>query len=493
MRRPFLRLRHGLVGSLVALASACAGHPPAPWGAAPATMAAGSLPRGPSEPVQGLPMPSLDVPWTPPMLVAGDVEQLAAALAGHPSIALELGDRFGGPEALARAEALVRALHPGVEIVAEDVEAEPFDGVTLPLEREPDDGRTRPRYRFEGRLPVPPTRASAVLVIDDARLDPGQWRALPASAVGSCHAPLAALALGQEQSLAELEPFLDHADGTLWQVYRPALQAILPQLRAELEPYRVERSRGELDGDREHAQQQCGHAYWQYVEAFARCGDELSSCAPAPRVYLMGGARIGTAEPGVWIPEGCAAAVGRDYVQELRSVAAEAAEVAQEHLAPSWSALADRVGAITEVYDALEDVCTPRRRRFAAADLQAARGRLAAIGEALASDEAPRASGRWAVAEEPFHVPGYGPVQQLARYYAGPGSASETVVGEARALRELVLGRALCRSGQPALPLAVALVRPTGEVEVMGYYFEEELVCGDLPPPWGEPGEAAAG
>jgi hypothetical protein len=488
MRYPSLTLRHGLAAGLALLASACAGHAPAPWGAAAATVAAGPLPRGPSEPVRGLSMPSLDLPWTPPSLVAGDVGQLAAALTGHGSIALQLGPRFGGPEALARVEALVQALRPGAAIVDQQVQAEPFAGVALPLEREPDDGRARPRYRFEGRMPVAdphersPSTASAVLVIADAELDPGKWRALPARAVGSCQAPMAALAAGQEQSLAELEPFLDHADATLWQVYRPALHAILPRLLAELEPYREPKSPAEQGDAREHEQHQCGHAYWQYLQAYARCGEELAGCGPAPRMFLMGGARIGTAEPNAWIPEGCAAAVGRDYVQELRTVATEAAQVAQEHLAPSWSALADRVGAITEVYETLEDVCTPRRRRFAEADLQAARGRLVAIGEALASDEGAHPAGGWALAEEPFHVPGYGPVQQVARYHAGPGSASETVVEQARALRELLLGRALCRSGQPELPLAVALVRGSGDVEVLSYFFEEELSCGELPP-----------
>jgi len=474
--------------TLVLLASACGGHAPAPWGAAPATVAAGPLPRGPSEPVQGLPMPSLDVPWTPPSLVAGDVEPLAGALASHEAIALRLGPRFGGPEAMTRIEALVHALRPGVAIAGEELLAEPFAGIALPLAREPDDAGARPRYRFEGRMAVgdpherPPSAASAVLVIADAELDPGQWRALPARAVGSCQAPMVALAAGQEQSLAELEPFLDHADDTLWQVYRPALAAILPQLLAELEPYREPKRRAELDDAREHEQHQCGHAYWQHLQAYARCGETLAACAPAPRVFLMGGARIGTAEPNVWIPEGCAAAVGRDYVQDLRDVAAEAAEVAQEHLAPSWSALADRAGAITEVYEALEDVCTPRRRRFAEADLRAARGRLSAIGQALASDEGALPVGGWVLAGEPFHVPGYGPVQQVARYHAGPGSASQTAVEQARALRELLLGRALCRSGQPALPLAVALVQGGGEVEFFGYFFEEELSCGELPP-----------
>jgi hypothetical protein len=366
--------------------------------------------------------------------------------------------------------------------------------VTLPLEREPDDGHARPRYRFPGdTLATPPTTAAAVLLLDDAQLEPGRWRGLPARAVGSCQAPMAALAVGQEQSLAELEPFLDHADATLWQVYRPALQALVAQLRAELEPYQGHRTRAELDDDDVWAQYQCGRAYWEHLQSFARCGTELASCAPAPRVFLMGGARIGTAEPSIYIPEGCAAKVGRDHVLELRSLAAEAAQVAQEHLAPSWMALADRVGAITEVYEALEDVCTPRRRRFDAADLQAARGRLAAIGEALTSDELTHPEGRWIPADEPFHVPGYGPVQQVARYHAGPGSASEAAVGQARALRELVLGRALCRSAQPALPLALALVQArSGRVEFFGYFFEEELMCGELPPLWAEPEAAPA-
>ena len=35
-------------------------------------------------------------------------------------------------------------------------------------------------------------------------------------------------------------------------------------------------------------------------------------------------------------------------------------------------ALADRLGTITEVHAALEDICTPRRRRFTVADLERA-------------------------------------------------------------------------------------------------------------------------
>lgn len=476
-------LAHGIALALATLTLACAGHPPPPRGAAPVTVAAGTLPHGPSEPAGGLPMPGLDGAWTPPMLTAGDLEQLRATLQAHDSVALHLGDRFDDPEQASRVQDLVHALHPGASTSVLDVDERPFEGVTLPLQRELDDGTVRPRYRWTHGPMRPSADASAMLVLDDATLEPGQWRALPAQAVGSCRAPMAALAAGQEQALAELEPFLDHADAVLWQVYGPALQATVPRLRAELEPYAAPRTRDQVDDAASWTQYQCGHAYWEYLQAFARCGPEAGSCASAPRVFLLGGARIGTAEPSVYIPQNCASAVGRDYVLELRAVAAEAAVVAQEHLAPSWTALADRLGAVTEVYDALDDACTPRRRRFASPDLEAARQRLTAIGRALASDELAHPSGRWAMAHEPFHVPGYGPVQQVAFYDAGPGSASETAVAEARALRELVLKRALCRGAQSSLPLAAALVDGrSGQVEFFGYFFEEELLCGELPP-----------
>ncbi|MCA9656648.1 MAG: hypothetical protein H6712_05395 [Myxococcales bacterium] len=463
------------------LLGACGGRMPAPRGASAVTVAAGPLPTGPAEPDRGLPMPSLDLDWAPPMQTAGDLESLRQALAGSTAISIRPGPRLRGPEWEARLQGLAHALAPQTTLAAGAGPTAAFSDRSLPLHRlDADVGR--PRYAWDqGPLPGS-TDGSAVLVIDDAAIDPARWRALPARTVGSCDAPMAALATGQEQSLAELEPFLDHADAVLWQVYRAALTATLPRLSSELEPYAALRSRTELDDEAAWEQYQCGHAYWEYLQGFAHCGAEADGCPMAPRVFLMGGARIGTAEPSVYVPEGCAAKVGRDYVVELRNVAAESAEVATEHLAPDWVALSDRLGALTEVYEALEDVCAPRRRRFTDEDLLALRQRLAAIGETLAADEHARPEGRWERVELPFHVPGLGPVQQVAEYAAGPGSASERAVAQARALRELGLRRALCRTGEPTLPLAVAVTDGRGEVGFFGYFFEEELICGDLWP-----------
>src|SRR5690606_2650844 len=120
---------------------------------------------------------------------AGDLEQLRDAVRGHDVIALHLGDRFGGAEAAARMEHLVHVLHPGASTVVLDVDAPPFGGQALPLEREPDEVSSRPRYRFTGQPLVAETQAlrdggdelertaSAVLVIDDAELPAAQWRA----------------------------------------------------------------------------------------------------------------------------------------------------------------------------------------------------------------------------------------------------------------------------------------------------------------------------
>jgi hypothetical protein len=200
-------------------------------------------------------------------------------------------------------------------------------------------------------------------------------------------------------------------------------------------------------------------------------------------MYLMGGARIGSAEPSFFVEPRCPERIGRDYVLELRQVAREAAQVARDHLEPDWVVLADRLGTITDVATTLEDVCTPRRRRHTPADVEQARTRLARIGRTLASEDLQHERGRWEIEDDQFHVPGVGPVRQLARFEAGSTSAAQSVRTEAARLRQFVLARALCRSGHDPLPLVAMVVdvahpRPT----FLGYFLREELLCADLPP-----------
>ncbi len=485
-------MRVVIAAALLGCAGTACGEPPVvrPAGAAPVRVAAGTLPPGPPRTIDRLPIPPLDGAWAPPSASAGDLAPLASALRTTPHVAVQLGPRLDGPLWRERLPGLLGALGTTGEITM--LPSATIDSTfahALPLVRAPERSALLPPHWTSDALRTDPAwrRAHAsgeapVLVIDDAPIDPAVWRALPAAHRDSCDAPLQALALGQEQSLAELEPFLDHADAVLWQVYRAELRALLPGITDGLAVYAPPHPPKDTRDAKTMREHECGHALFMWTQHYRRCASAKEPCPWAPRMFLVGGARIAAPEPSVFVPDQCSNVLGFDAVERVRALGREAAEVAAEHFDEQWVVLADRLGAVTEVHAALEDTCEPRRRRFAPEDVADARARLVRIGEALASGEPPRA-GAWRFDDDRFHVPGVGPVRRFARYDAGPGSPAVTAVGEARGLRQFVLSRAVCRGGT-ALPLALALVQP-GKDEApafFGYVYEEELACAELPP-----------
>jgi hypothetical protein len=476
-----------LAMALVALGCTRGGDP-RPLHAEPASLSAGAIPRGPAPPTAGLPIPSLDVQWTPPMVTAGDVEALAHALAGHDRTVVRLGPRLSDE---ARAEALVAALRPDLGVVGETTGGlQPIVG-DVPLRRAEGPDGSRPTYSTEG-LQLDPTAvrrladalpdAALLLAVDDASVSPQDWQALPAHAVGSCAEPLLALAAGQEQALAQLEPFLDHADAVLQQMFRAELEAGLPAVLESLAPYRVARPRTSADTDATWRVRECGHAYYEYAQAFAACRDQ-ATCEHAPRMFLQSGARVGFVEPPLGVARDCADAGPTNAVQEIRQLGQEATRIAADYLDPAWIALADRLGTVSEVHATLEDICAPRRRRFAEGDLARARKRLTEIGAALSSDDLDGPGATWVVESEALTVAGLGVVEQLARYDAGPGSPSREVVSKARALRQFVQSRARCRGTPRPMPLVALVVDvDAADIPFVGYFYEEELFCAELPP-----------
>lgn len=483
--RPIARVAVGAAAlGLCAVALTCGPKQP-PRTAAPASSVSTPLPGGgPAPPTVGLGFPALAVDWTPPMSTAGDPQALAAALARTDELTLALGPRLAGATWEQRGAALVAALAPATRLtgfrhggVLEVVEPSP----ELKTPRRSLGPAGRPRYAAALKLQSTWPRGQ-VLAIDDADVDPELWQALPAVNVGTCEPAMQALARGQELALAQLGPFLDHADALLWTVYRAELQAFVPGFVTELEGYAQARPREEFADEEAWAQHQCGRAYREHVQRYAKCGGAAASCPGAPRLVLVGGARIAAPEPGPPIGDHCPALVGRDYTAEIRRLGQAAAEAASDALGREWTVLADRLGALTEVHAALEDICTPRRRRFAEADLGEARARLARIGAALASDDLEAGAGRWQIRDEPLVVPGLGPARELARFEPGPTAINTNIVADARALRDFVLTRSMCRSGHAAAPLVAVLAEPGRGVRFLGYFYEEELFCGPLPP-----------
>jgi hypothetical protein len=477
-----------------------------------------SLPVGPPPPSGGLPMPSLELDWLPPSAVAGDLEALALALGKYPRIGLVVDPEFGEAELELDAMhvvALVGRLAPNTavrpigggsdtltldQIVREDPPLIPTIGAN---------GRTRwatpealelDRERIRGWAAA---GDPAVLVVGRVGVDTPTWRQLATATVGSCEPLLTKLLDGQRQSLALLEPFLDHADATLASLYLTELAAVVPTLRAELDEFEVERDRRSFD-QQGWDRYQCGRRYRQYLQPFASCaaateqlgvaevmrleaghglGAIKTPCPSTPRLFLRGTARIGSVEPSDYIPNECPKLLGRDYVEALRAPARDAAEVAGDHLDAHWMILAERLATLTEVYEGLDQLCTPGRRRFEAAELERLRARVAELGLLYRVDEQPAHDARFLANDADFHVPGVGKVRQLARYDGGTASASRTLSLAARELAKFdrVHGRCLARPG--AAPLMAMLIDTAAASPVfLGFYYEEELWCGELGP-----------
>lgn len=543
------------------LAASCAA--PRPLGAVPADAPTGTLPPGPPPPHRGLPIPSLAVPWSPPEVVAGDMNALSETLASASMVRIDAGPRLASVLWRPRVSALVAGFGPSVESLRVQSTRDLVTEGRLPLVRIESAGDL-PRYAASGfdlaedwrseNLPMASEDVAFALLIDDAPIPLEQWRALPAASVGSCEAPLNVLAVGQEQSLAELEGFLNHADAVLWQVYRAQLQALLPPLRAEFplrpsgadrplrpsgadgplrpsgadgplrpsgadRPLRPSGAEGPLPGSGteeplpgsgaeqpstamvgtdvgvavdDGGELSCAQAYAEYLSVFEACIDQAVPCSSAPRLFLQGAAWVGSLEPELAADAGCAERVGRDVPAELQRMAKEAVEVAARHLSPSWTALAHRLGTVSEVYEALEDICTPRRRRFTSATLLEAQDRLASIGRALASSQVDPVQPEWVFEDEgaeAVYVAGVGLVHRIARFEPGPGSPAERVIAEARALRHFVLHNAACTAedGPPLSVIAIDLAR--GVPTFLGFFYEEELLCAEVSPrePVGEP------
>ncbi len=494
---------------------ACSPTTPAIAGPIAASPAPAPMPDGPAPPTSGLPMPSLELDWRPPSAAAGDVEALAVALAKHPRIGLvvdpSIADAGNEIDAM-RIAALVGRLAPNTavhpisdgdgpalaEFVREDPPLLPATGPN---------GRTQWATPTElqldaGRLAALAERGDpAVLVVGPVGVDTPTWRQLATASVGTCDPLLDALLEGQGESLAMLEPFLDHADAVLASSYMAELASVVPQLREELSEFEAERDRRDFDA-RGWERYQCGRRYYQYLQPFASCvaaseqlgqaevarledshgaGGIETPCPTTPRLFLRGAARIGSVEPSDYIPTECPKLLERDYVEALRAPARAAAEVAADHLDVRWMILAERLATLAEVYDGLERLCAPGRRRFSADDLASLRAHMVELGLLYQRDEQPAHDARFLDNDASFHVPRVGKVRQLARFDGGTGSASRELIAAARELGKYDRVHAQCVARPGDEPLMVMLIDArAAKPEFLGFYYEEELWCGEL-------------
>ncbi len=459
--------------ALVPLTPACAPSPELAQVPAPAL----SLPEPPPSPDHGLPTVSFGDAWAPARAIAGDLEGLRDALSGTGAATAWIEPRLMSEgQGAATRRALAELVPQGAWTVEAKAWGEAVTGSPSLLRLPKTEA---PQYPAAG-VAVKDAVTSTTVVLGDAPIDLTAWRALPAATAGSCQPAFDALALAQEQSLAYLEPFLDHADTVLRLQFRARLATVIDTMRADVAEFE---SPGPADGASlaETEAHACGHALFERVQEAGRClrGE---GCPVAPRLVLRGGLAVAMPAPP-WSPGDCSERVPVRVEQQLRELGTEATVATVSGLEPRWVTLADRVGAMGAVYEALDDVCSPRRRRFAAEDLTDARIRLQRVGRALGSEVLDE-SGRWDVEIGAMFVPGSGPVVTLATFVPAEGGASQLAVAEAKGVRRFLLSRSLCRSGFGERPLAVAVFEPdAAEATFAGFVYEETLACADLPLP----------
>lgn len=444
-------------------------------------------------------MPTLALDWSPPSAAAGDIDALAAALARHPRVGLFVdGDGDAKPVDAMRLAALIGRLAPDTavhpipststglaEVLREDPPLLPTTtpgGRTqwaLPEQLELDGARLR-SWAEQGD--------GAVLVVGPVGVELPIWRQLSSASVGGCEPLLDAMLEGQTQSLAQLEPFIDHADAVLASLYAAELAAVVPQLQAELAPFAQDRPRKDFDlvGWERF---QCGQRYLKYLQPFVWCVEAAQSAGPnahcesTPRLFLRGSVRIGSVEPSEYVPTDCPRRLGRDYIEALREPARTAAELAPDHLDARWLILAERLATLGELHGALAQLCTPARRRFSAADLESLRSDVAQLGPLFTREEAPAHDARFLANDGSFHVPGLGKVRMLAQYDGGTGSASRELLAAAKRLATFERAHAQCVARPGEAPLMAMLIdTQVAKPEFIGFFYAEELWCEELGP-----------
>ncbi len=402
-----------------------------------------------------LPMPVLPSRLEPARAGLGDLEPLVQALGEHGAVRLDA-------DAHAQGAALDAALAHWLEERGLHVEEGPSvsleEVVRTPVPaRLVEDGASR---RFDtAAIEVLAPEGGVRVVLTQAQVEASILRALPVRVEGGCEDTLAAMGEGQEATLALLEQFLDE------------VELRLARRWASVAPERIAEAIGGLPP----ASDACGKAGRAYLGAVSDCAGQEQRCALRPRIYLQGGLSIGVAEPSVPWTEACAGSCDVDPRAVLHELAVDVVGAELASIDAAWSERAERLAALGELQDAVEDVCAPRRHRVPAR-LQA---RAAAeLERAATAYRGPSRGelGTWQLGGESTHVAGLGPVLPVATFDSGRASAAGQIRAVAAGLRPLVLDGATCHGRPDEVPWVVLLLEGT-TVRYFGLFRGEELAC----------------
>ncbi len=433
---------------------------------------------GPSSKVV-IPTPEED--WTPVCVGAEKGKELAAALRDRKKIAVVVPKAHDARELEDRLDKMVKTVAPDTAVTARseavldkylvdkthipyrDANAGEAASSTTsgPVYLPKDDPLSAEWRSKKGGL----RNVDAVLIVRPIKVDEGRMSEMREPKTGGCDAEESALERGISDAGAYFAPYEAKARELLGREFARSLHKAAPFWRQELKQV-AEIAVSSTQTAR------CAAAYEKFLDKYDTCLKGV--CPLGPRLFAVRGL-VGMVDESELIPDACPTAGMRDYAAEILKLGDRALAEVMPTLSDAWNGEMLRIGGLADVRRGVGDICLPRVRRVREEDAAAAR---TALHKYLVELRDGAFEGTWEPMPGQERIVGVGPVRVLARVKA---TMADPRV-QAAALIKQMRGMSRCTQGKGRL-LQVSLVDTrSSEVLYMDIFFEESLLCEDVPP-----------
>ncbi len=419
--------------------------------------------------------------WVPVSIGSSDGTALAKALVQSETIAMLLPKRSSIPALEDRVFQMVKAAAPDTEVVARSrvvLDELLKEKGEIPYRRTLEPAGTdilgRPYY-----LPVDHLLrtewlknetllkgAKGLLVVQPIRVDNHMRKELRKGRQGGCEDILEELEVGLRRALDFFRAYEQDASDAISIAFARHLEVALPHWQQELAMNREVVAPGSQSA-------RCVEAYQDLVEGYEPCLH--GSCAAGPRLYLAGGGIVAMEDKALVIPPKCPVPGMWDFAEEVEKLAARAILEVLPSLNGEWVSELLRHGGLAELKRGMDGVCTPRHRRIKPDELAEAQTQVVSYLDELGKGNY---SGEWEPAQGLERVPGVGPMKVLARIRATGNNPLHNALKLTKTIRNIDR----CADRRERFFQAIVIKVGTSEVTFMGIFFEEELLCDDLPP-----------
>jgi hypothetical protein len=427
-------------------------------------------------------VPVPDVSWTPSIIGSEKGRSFIQALTQTKRIALLLPKKLRNVQEFeTRVFQMLSAAAPEAKIVVQG-EA-PDAGLLNTVDEIPN---LQPALTSSADTLVPPTLvpkgdslsvdwlskkkflkdADTILIIRPIQMNAARLNEMRSIHEGGCDELEKPLKTAVDNSVNYFDPYISWASDLLRREFAKQLTSSLALWRNELQQAGATARPNSLET-------RCIESYTKFLDKYEACFN--GSCTVAPCVFPTAGGILGMVDESGSIPDSCPREGMRNFALEMKGLGERAMYEVLPSLQGNWTNELVRQGALERIQSGIKDACAPRHRRIEQGDVEPTRTAVEAYLTDLKNGDFPS---EWEPMFGKERVIGKGPVDVLARVkplVSNPSVQGLAVIGKIRALDR-------CQKGAD-YPIQAAVINvATSQVLYMGVFFEEALLCEDLPP-----------